>query len=110
MGGAVFAQVSAHVQRREAPGPAPEAPGAYEKKGEESNGVIAMIDLLAKDLDKELAEAATMEKDSQADYETMMKDAAAKRAQDTKALTEKVAAKAEVEGDLQDHKEGKAGA
>merc|ERR1719460_2363330 len=39
---------------RAAPGPAPEAPGPFKKKTEESNGVIAMIDLLIKDLDKEM--------------------------------------------------------
>merc|ERR1740129_33420 len=33
-----------------------------------------MIDLLVKDLDKEMTEAETSEKDSQADYETMMAD------------------------------------
>merc|ERR1712205_114648 len=37
----VLADVSAHA----APPPPPEAPGAYKKKGEESGGVIAMIDL-----------------------------------------------------------------
>merc|ERR1719160_2292921 len=47
------------------PPPPPEAPGAYKKKSEESGGVIAMIDLLVKDLDKEMTEAKTTEKDSQ---------------------------------------------
>merc|ERR1712228_993719 len=48
----VFAQVSAHRQSGEvAPAPPPETWGAYAKKGEESTGVIAMIDLLIKDLD-----------------------------------------------------------
>merc|ERR1719473_326356 len=67
-----------------------------------------MIDLLVKDLDKEMTEAETGEKDAQADYEQMLDDAAAKRAADSKALTEKGTAKSEVEGDLQDHKDSKA--
>merc|ERR1719272_1611853 len=69
--------------------PPPETFGAYSKKSGESTGVIAMIDLLIKDLDKEMTEASTQEKDSQADYEQLMKDSAAKRAEDSKALTDK---------------------
>merc|ERR1719453_1276891 len=68
------------------PPPPPEAPGAYKKKSGESGGVIAMIDLLVKDLDKEMTVARTEEKDAQSDYETMLKDAAAKRAEDAKTL------------------------
>merc|ERR1719330_1393836 len=49
-----------------------------------------MIDLLVKDLDKEMTEAETSEKASQADY---------------KSLQEKTSAKAELESALEDHKE-----
>merc|ERR1719198_703383 len=59
-----------------------------------------MIDLLVKDLDKEMTEATTEEKDAQADYESMMTDSAAKRATDSKTLTEKGVAKADMEGQL----------
>merc|ERR1719291_1483432 len=69
----VFAQVSAHRQAAGvAPAPPPETWDAYAKKGEESTGVIAMIDLLIKDLDTEMTEAETDEKESQKEYETMM--------------------------------------
>merc|ERR1719343_1797415 len=60
-----------------------------------------MIDLLVKDLAKEMTQAETDEKDSQADYEQMMKDSAAKRTTDSDALTTKGAAKADVEAELQ---------
>merc|ERR1719199_1954995 len=73
----VLADVSQHSQAK--PPPPPEAPGAYKKKSEESGGVIAMIDLLVKDLDKEMTVAQTEEKDAQEDYEQMMKDSAEKR-------------------------------
>merc|ERR1719272_1697510 len=43
------------------PAPPPAAPGAYKKKSGESGGVIAMIDLLVKDLDKEMTVAKTEE-------------------------------------------------
>merc|ERR1719408_901002 len=42
----VLASVSAHVA------PPPETAAAFSKKSEESNGVIAMIDLMIKDLTK----------------------------------------------------------
>lgn len=99
--GISFAEVSAHVQQ-------PEAPGAYSKKSEESSGVMAMIDLLVKDLDKELTESETEEKQSQRDYEELMRDSAEKRALDSTALTDKTSAKASLEGDLEANTESKA--
>merc|ERR1719254_390585 len=98
---ASFAQVSLHRQKA-APAPPPQTWGAYATKSEENTGVIAMIDLLIKDLDKEMTEAETDEKNSQADYETMMKDSAAKRTSDSKALSQKGSAKADTEAALQD--------
>ena len=47
----VLASVSEHGVAK--PAPSPEAPAAYKKSSGESGGVIAMIDLLIKDLDKE---------------------------------------------------------
>merc|ERR1711957_571231 len=101
--GISFAQVSVHKQHKEAPAPPPSTWGAYSSKSEENTGVIAMIDLLVKDLAKEMTEATTDEKNSQADYEEMMKDSAAKRTTDSKALTAKGSAKADTEGALQAH-------
>jgi len=110
-------QISAHRQRRAAvfedraaPPPPPETFDAYTKKSGESNGVIAMMDLLIKDLDKEMTEAKTGEKDAQADYETAMKDSAGKRATDSKSLADKGAAKADMEAALESHKDAKASA
>jgi len=100
-----FAQVSMHVQKKAAPGPPPSTWGAYSSKSEENTGVIAMIDLLIKDLDKEMTEAETDEKNSQADYETMMKDSAAKRTTDSKALSQKGSEKADTESELQETSE-----
>jgi len=97
----VMAQIKAHG----APPPPPEAPGAYKKKSEESGGVIAMIDLCIKDLDKEMTVAETTEKDSQADYETMMKDSAAKRAEDSKMLADKEGALADMQSSLASSKD-----
>jgi len=82
------------------PGPPPEAPKAYAKKGEESNGIIAMIDMLVKDLEKEMTQAELEEKDGQGDYETFMQDSATKRAEDSKTMTDKEGALADLETGL----------
>jgi chromosome segregation ATPase len=100
---AEFAQVRAHSG--EAPPPAPEAPKAYSKSGEESNGIIAMMDALIKDLDKEMTEAELTEKDAQSDYEAMMKDSAEKRAEDSKSMTDKQGALADLETGLGQQKD-----
>jgi len=104
---ASFVQIRAH-NNKDAPPPAPEAPGAYSKKTEESGGVVAMINLLVKDLDKEMTEAETSEEDAQKDYEELMKDSAEKRTGASKSLTEKQATKAALEAALESHKEEKA--
>merc|ERR1712066_1049273 len=105
-----FVQVGAHQQRKDAPAPPPAMWDAYAKKSEESTGVIGMIDLLIKDLDKEMTEAKTEEQEGQKDYETMMKESAEKRTTDSKSLTEKEAAKADTEAELQSQTEGKGAA
>merc|ERR1719152_614806 len=55
-----------------------------------------------------MTEAKTTEKDSQADYEQTMKDAAEKRAIDTKTLADKQKAKAELEAEFEANTEEKA--
>merc|ERR1719343_313468 len=105
--GISFTQVAAR-RVKEAPPPPPEAVGPYTKKTEESGGVIAMIDLLIKDLVKEMTTAETDEKDSQADYEKLMSDSAAKRAADSKLLGEKEGAKADAAAALEGQKVEKA--
>jgi len=107
--GASLVQIRAHSQvHRAAPQAPPETFGPYTKKGGETNGVIAMIDLLVKDLDKEMQEAEVSEKDAQADYQTMMADAGEKRAADLTSLNEKESAKANTEEELDSEKDSKA--
>jgi len=101
--GAAFMQIS-----KGAPPPPPETFGPYSNKGETATGVIAMIDLLIADLDKEMQEASVSEKNSQQEYEVMMKGSAAKRAADAKSITDKTAEKASTEESLQAEQESKA--
>jgi len=90
MSGASFSQ-------RVAPPPPPETFGAYAKKGEESGGVIAMLDMMVADLDKEITETETEEAENQKEYEEFMKDSAEKRASDAKSIEDKESAKADLE-------------
>jgi len=90
-----------------APPPPPEANLAYKKSGESSNGVIAMIDLIVADVDKEIQTMEVDEKDAQSDYETFMSDASNKRAEDSKTITDKESAKAETETELQANTDSK---
>merc|ERR1719199_1436381 len=83
-----------------APPPPPPAASAYKSKGEESGGIIQMMDSMIADLDKEMQTAEIDEKNAQEEYEEFMSDSAAKRAEDSKAITDKSAAKAEMEGTL----------
>jgi len=104
-----FAQVAARARARDdvAPAPPPETWDAYAKKGQESTGVVAMIDLLVKDLTLEMTEAKTEEKEAQSEYETLMADSAQKRADDSKTLADKESVKAQTEVDLQGYKASK---
>jgi len=95
-----FVQISEHVQHRNGVEPPPETWDAYAKKTEESAGVIAMMDLLVKDLDTELTEAATEEKNAQEEYDKTIADAKAERVGLSKSLKDKSAAKADTMADL----------
>merc|ERR1719378_2044157 len=89
------------------PPPPPEMPGEYKKKGEESNGVMAMMDMMVADLEKEMQEAEVDEKNSQEEYTEFMADSKEKRAQDSKNIVEKEGAKAGLETDLENHNSDK---
>jgi len=76
------------VQNGAAPPPPPAANLAYKAKGEESTGVITMIDTLINDVEKENQEMKLEEADAQDDYEKFMGDAKNKRADDSKSMND----------------------
>jgi septal ring factor EnvC (AmiA/AmiB activator) len=80
-----------------------------QKKGEEANGVIAMMDLLLKDLESQMTVAETDEKNAQEDYTKAIFDAKEKRTADSKLLAEKVSAKADTDAALEKHTEDQRG-
>jgi chromosome segregation ATPase len=93
-------EVRSHVQKRADPGPPPQTWDAYKTKSEEHGGVVAMMDLLIGDIDKEITQMTTDEKESQKEYEEMMQLSAEKRTTDSKSMQQKGAEKAELEADL----------
>jgi hypothetical protein len=98
----VYAQVRAH--KREVPPPPPETWGAYQKKEGKSNGVMALMDMLLKELNGDITEGEQEEKTSQKDYERLMSDSQATRAQNAKSITDKEAAKADMDTAIQETK------
>jgi len=80
-----------------APAPPPETAGAYAKKSGESGGVMAMMDMMVADLDKEITEIEVEEKEAQKEYEQFIADSANKRATDAKAIEDKESTKADLE-------------
>merc|ERR1711920_91244 len=96
-----FVQIREHVQLKSRVEPPPETWDAYAKKSEESAGVITMIDLLVKDLDTEMTEAATEDKNSQEEYDKTIADAKEERVGLSKSLKDNSAAKADNTADLE---------
>jgi hypothetical protein len=72
-----------------APPPPPESAGAYKKSGDGGNGVMAMLDVMMRDLTKGMTENETNEKEAQKEYEQFIKDSADKRASDSKSISDK---------------------
>jgi len=87
-----------------APPPPPETWGAYQKNREGGNGVVGMMDLLLKDLTGEMTEMEVLEKQAQEEYEEFMADAADKRTEDSKSITDKSAVKADTQARLEEEK------
>merc|ERR1719161_1325617 len=93
----VYAQIRSHTLDDAAPPPPPETWGAYQKKDGKSNGVMALMDMLLKELSGDLTTSENEEKTSQTDYERLMADSQASRSQNVKSITDKESAKADMD-------------
>jgi septal ring factor EnvC (AmiA/AmiB activator) len=92
-----FAQVRAHV----APPPAPETfSGGDVAKNEKSGGVLALMDKIAGELEADMKDSGFAEKTAQKEYADLMTESQATRAQDSKSIVDKEAAKATMEEKL----------
>merc|ERR1719247_3976759 len=91
----VFAQVSSSADA--APPPPPATWDAYQKKEGKSNGVMALMDMLVKELQDGITESEHEEETAQKDYERLMSDSQASREKMVESITAKEAAKAELD-------------
>eukprot|EP00933_Yihiella_yeosuensis_P062971 TRINITY_DN65_c1_g1_i1.p1 TRINITY_DN65_c1_g1~~TRINITY_DN65_c1_g1_i1.p1 ORF type:complete len:711 (+),score=294.08 TRINITY_DN65_c1_g1_i1:247-2379(+) len=85
--------------------PPPTFGGDYKSKGEESNGVMKMMDTLVNDLEKEMTIAKVEEQNAQKDYEETVADAKKKRETDLKSAASKAQSKADLQAEYQSDKE-----
>jgi chromosome segregation ATPase len=80
-----------------------ESTAFLQSKKQAANGVMAMMDTLAADLEKETAVAKQEEADAQAEYEKFVADSKQKRIDDSALIEDKSAAKADAEGVVEQH-------
>merc|ERR1719482_316280 len=100
-----FAQLA--IRRAGQPGPPPETFEGEYKKSDSGVGVVAMMDEMVRDVEKDMAEGKRDEEEAQKDYEQEMNDAATKRSDDSKLIVTKEGEKAEKTTKLEDLKESK---
>merc|ERR1719316_1007056 len=90
-----------------APPPPPATWDAYQKKDGKSNGVIALMDMLLKELQDGIVEAENEEKTAQKDYERLMSESKESRATMVESITSKEVAKADLDSKIEATKEKK---
>lgn len=66
-------------------------------KTQKSNSVMALMDMLVKDMEKEIQEAEHDEKTANKDYQELLSDAQESKAANTKSITDKTKSKADLE-------------
>jgi len=98
---ASLVSVGQHDVESAAPPPPPETWGAYKKQTEEAGGILGMMQMMITDVEKEITESKTEEKNAQEEYDQLMVDSGEKRRMDSKTLSDKESAKADLEKSLQ---------
>merc|ERR1719316_2599475 len=100
-----FAQIRAHAKDEEdsdvAPPQAPETFSGEVQKNEKSAGVIGLMDMMIRDVENDMKDAEYEEKTAQDDYTKLMSESEETRAANSKGITTKKTAKAELEGKLE---------
>lgn len=82
---------------------------AVNKRSQKSGGVMALMDSIIHDTEMAMKDSEYAEKEAQDDYAETMTDAQGTRAEYSKAVTDKTAAKADLEANLVSEKEALAG-
>merc|ERR1719262_1072021 len=80
------------------------------RRNQKSGGVMALMDSIIHDTEMAMKDAEFAEKEAQDDYAETMGDAQTTRAEYSKSVTDKTAAKADTEAKLVSEKEATAGA
>merc|ERR1719321_637853 len=96
----MIATVAPEMLTQVAPPPPPATWDAYQKKDGKSNGVMALMDMLMKELQDGITESEHEEETAQKDYERLMSDSQASRAKMVESITAKEAAKAELDSTI----------
>merc|ERR1719345_243064 len=100
-----FAQIQSHDDEGVAPLEAPETFSGEVKKNEKSAGVLGLMDMMVKEIQTDMKDAAYEEKTSQADYGKLMQGSQETRAANSQGIVTKASSKATLEGKLQASKE-----
>jgi hypothetical protein len=105
--GTSIAALFAQVHQRAAPPAPPATWDAYQKKDGKSNGVIALMEMLIKELEDGITTSKHEEETAQKDYERLMSDSQETRAKNVESITTKEAAKADLDTKIEETKEKK---
>lgn len=103
-GGFAFVQISEFSNADVAPPVPPETYGAYKGKDKKGNSVVALMDMLTKELETDLQEAQHNEKTAQKEYAELLMDAQESRATDVKTVTTAEKSAAALESQLDESK------
>merc|ERR1719386_537549 len=93
-----FAQVRAHARARSDMEVDDDDTETETQSQRQKSGVIAMMDQIIRDLEMGMKDSENTEKTAQKDYGELMTESQETRAQDVKSITDKSAAKADLEG------------
>jgi len=105
--GTSIAALFAQVHQKAAPPAPPATWDAYQKKDGKSNGVIALMEMLIKELEDGITTSKHEEETAQKDYERLMSDSQETRAKNVESITTKEAAKADLDTKIEETKEKK---
>merc|ERR1719160_958371 len=100
-----FAQVRAHARARDEMEVDDDDSDTQTSTQRKEGGVIAMMDGIIRDLEMDMKDMENAEKTAQADYADLMSESQETRAQDEKSITDKSAAKADLEAKLVEAKD-----
>merc|ERR1719262_100460 len=100
-----FAQVRAHARARDEMESDEDDSDTQTATQKQQSGVIAMMDQIIHDLEMDMKDMENAEKTAQADYADLMSESQETRAQDSKSIADKSAAKADLEGKLVESKD-----